>query len=127
MVLRFYDTYRSTVRYIIGEVDNISRRHRRHWLGYLRAEFGEQTGSVSGRFPRQPPSSLPPPYLCSSSSSLQSGCATYFRETGYLGNLLQHPPTNLPPSTLSSHPILCLSPSMRCNSIDNRIGGSMNE
>lgn len=57
MILRFYDTYRSTVRYIIGEVDNISRRHRRHWLGYLRAEFGEQTGSVSGRFPRQPPSS----------------------------------------------------------------------
>lgn len=30
-------------------------------LGYLRAEFGEQTGSVSGRFPRQPPS--PPPSI----------------------------------------------------------------
>lgn len=123
MVLRFYDTYRSTVRYIIGEVDNISRRHRRHWLGYLRAEFGKQTGSVSGRFPRQPRSPPLPSYL----SSLQSGCATYFRETGYLGNLLQHPPTKLPLSTPSSHLILCLSPSVRCNSIDNRIGGSMNE
>lgn len=96
-------------------------------LGYLRAEFGEQTGSVSGRFPRQPLAPLPSPYLCSSSSSLQSGCATYFRETGYLGNLLQHPPTKLPPSTPSSQLILCLSPSVRCNSIDNRIGGSMNE
>lgn len=130
MVLRFYDTYRSTVRYIIGEVDNISRRHRRHWVIYELSsgnKLGQFRADSLGNLALPPPF---PPYLCSSSSSLQSGWATYFRETGYLGNLSQHPPTNLPYrvplSTLYSHPILCLSPSVRCNSIDNRIG-SMNE
>lgn len=57
MVLRFYDTYRSTVRYIIGEVDNISRRHRRHWVIYELS-----SGNKLGQFRADSLGNLPLPF-----------------------------------------------------------------
>lgn len=92
--------------YIIGEVDNISRRHRA--LGYLRAEFGEQTGSVSGRFPRQP--SLPTSHTFAALLRFKAAERPTSAKRGILETFRQHPPTNLPPSLPFLHSSLSVSP-----------------
>lgn len=52
MILRFYDTY------IIGEVENISRRHRRHWVIYELSsgnKLGQFRADSLGNLPLPPP------------------------------------------------------------------------
>lgn len=121
MILRFYDTY------IIGEVDNISRRHCRHWVIYELS-----SGNKLGQFRADSLGNLPLPtppiplQLFFASKRLcdllpRSGVSWKpFAASAYKSALKSAPPLLLLPITFSG------APPVRCNSIDNRIG-SMNE